>query len=251
VGDMQRAGTLVYFHGCFANYYEPEMGKSLVEVMERNGFDVIAPEQKCCGMPMMANSNRPGAKKNFDFNVKSLARAAAPGYDIITTCPSCNEMLRREGTHLFDSEEARFVSSRMYDASEYLVRLHREGRLNTNFGEIKLKVFYHNPCHLKVQGLTEESLTLLKLIPGIDVVGTNMNCCGMGGSYGMKKINFDRSSSIAGKVWVEAKASGAQVAVTECGGCGLQIQAGTGLRIIHPIVLLNQAYKSSEALNAA
>jgi glycerol-3-phosphate dehydrogenase subunit C len=199
----------------------------------------------------MANSNRKGAQTNFDANVKSLAAAAAPGYDILTTCPSCNEMLRREGAHLFDSEEARFVAERIYDASEYLVRLYRQGRLDTNFKEMKVKIFYHNPCHLKVQDLTEESLTLLRLIPGMEVVGVNMNCCGMGGSYGMKKVNFDRSTTIAGKVWTEARNSGADIAVTECGGCGLQIQAGTGMKIVHPIVLLNQAYKSSEARDAA
>ncbi len=242
---------VVYFHGCFANYYSPDMGRSLVEVMERNGFGVIAPEQKCCGMPMMANSNRAGAKRNFDFNVKSLAAAAAPGYDIITTCPSCNEMLRREGAHLFDSAEARFVAERIYDASEYLVRLHRAGKLDIRFRELKLKIFYHNPCHLKVQNLTEESLTLLKLIPGIEVAGVNMNCCGMGGSYGMKKVNYERSTAIAGKVWTEVKASGADIVVTECGGCGLQIQAGTGMKIVHPMMLLNKAYKSSEARDAA
>ena len=63
------ADKLVYYHGCFANYYNPDMGKSLVEVMERNGFEVIVPEQKCCGMPQMANSAVDAAKKNYDFNM--------------------------------------------------------------------------------------------------------------------------------------------------------------------------------------
>src|SRR5574340_1451775 len=100
--EVAVADKLVYFSGCFANYYRPDTGKAFVAVMEKNGFEVIVPEQKCCGMPMLANSNPQGAKRNFDFNARSLARAAAPGYDVITTCPSCNMMLRKDGPALLD-----------------------------------------------------------------------------------------------------------------------------------------------------
>jgi glycerol-3-phosphate dehydrogenase subunit C len=245
------SNKVVYYTGCWANYYGPEIGQAFVEVMRQNGFEVLVPEQKCCGMPMMANANLKGAEKNFQFIMKSLYAASSPGYDVITTCPSCNMMLRKEGRKFFDSEEAKYVSEHIFDADEYVLRLYRERRLNTNFGEVPLKVFYHNPCHLKVQGLTKEPLDLLKLIPGIEVVGTNYNCCGLSGSYGMKKQNYKRSVEIAQKVWEEAKKSGAEAVVTECGGCGLRIQEGTGLKILHPMVLLNQSYKAYKARKAA
>jgi len=32
------------------------------------------------------------------------------------------------------------------------------------------------------------------------------------------------------------------VVATECGGCGLQIEAGTGMKILHPMVILKQAH---------
>ncbi len=241
---------IVYFTGCFADYYGPDIGKSFIEVMEKNGFEVIVPNTKCCGMPQMANSNLRGAKKNFDFNVKTLTKAAASGYDILTTCPSCNMMLRKEGLPFFDSEEARFVANRVYDASEYLLRLHNQGKLNTELGEVRLRVFYHNPCHLKVQNLTA-AVDLMKLIPGLEIVGINTNCCGMGGSYGMKKQNFDRSKEIANKVWEEVKAAQVDVVATDCGGCGLQVQAGTGAKIMHPMMVFNQAYKAFKARKVA
>jgi glycerol-3-phosphate dehydrogenase subunit C len=241
---------IVYYTGCFADYYGPDIGKSFVEVMEKNGFEVIVPDTKCCGMPQMANSNLSGAKKNFDFNVKTLAKAAQPGYDILSTCPSCNMMLRREGLPFFDSEEARFVAKNVYDASEYLLRLHSQGKMNTNFGELPMRVYYHNPCHLRVQNLTS-SVDLMKMIPGVEVVGVNLSCCGMGGSYGMKKQNFDRSQEIASKVWKEVKEANVDVVTTECGGCGLQVQAGTGSKIMHPLMILNQSYKAFKAREVA
>ena len=52
---------IVYFSGCYANYYDPQIGKAFVEVMETNGIEVLVAEQKCCGMPMMSNGNTKGA----------------------------------------------------------------------------------------------------------------------------------------------------------------------------------------------
>ena len=72
----------------------------------------------------------------------------------------------------------------------------------------------------------EGLVTLIKMIPGLEVITVNTNCCGMGGSYGMKKVNYDLSEKIAQKVWEDVKASGVDTIVTECGGCGLQIEAG-------------------------
>jgi glycerol-3-phosphate dehydrogenase subunit C len=236
---------IVFFSGCWANYYAPEIGMAFVRVMEKNGFRTLLPWQKCCGMPMMANGNIRGAERNFRFNVKSLYKAAFPNRPIITTCPSCNIMLRREGQKFFASKEGSWVSEHIVDADEFIVRLHREGKLDTHFQKMSLKVFYQNPCHLKVQGLIKEPLDLLKLILGTEIAGINYYCCGLSGSYGMKKANYDRSIEIAQKVWKEAKKSRAEAVVTECGGCGLMIQGGTGLKIFHPMVILGHAYSAA------
>lgn len=45
---------VVYFHGCYANYFDPQIGVAFVEVMEANGIEVLVAEQKCCGIPMMS-----------------------------------------------------------------------------------------------------------------------------------------------------------------------------------------------------
>lgn len=237
------ADRIIYFTGCFAEYYGPEIGRSFVGVLEKNGFEVVVPATKCCGMPQMANSNLEGARKNFGGNVRALAAAAAPGDVILTTCPSCNMMLRREALPFFDSTEARFVSERVYDACEYLLTLHGSGRLNTDFGRVDVRVFYHNPCHLKVQDI-QDAVALMGLIPGLELAGVNTACCGMGGSYGMKKQNYERSASIARKVWDEVRAAAPDVVVTDCGGCGLQVQAGTGAKIVHPLTLLERSYRA-------
>jgi Fe-S oxidoreductase len=67
----------------------------------------------------------------------------------------------------------------------------------------------------------------------------------------MKKQNYKRSVEIAQKVWDEAKKSGADAVVTECGGCGLRIQEGTGLKILHPMMVLKQAYDAFDRARKA
>lgn len=237
---------VVYFSGCYANYYDPRIGEAFVEVMEANGIEVLIAEQKCCGMPMMANGNAKGAKKNFDRIVQSLSRLAAEGLGIITTCPSCSFMLKKEGLPFFDGEEARFVSSRVLNAPEYLLRLLRQGRLKTTFGETPLKVLYHSPCHLKIQGIRSEPVELLELIPGVEVCQAVDDCCGMGGSFGMKAAHYDLSVKIAGKFWGAIEEAEVDRVATECGTCMLQIEARQDTKkAVHPIVLMNEAYKSA------
>jgi glycerol-3-phosphate dehydrogenase subunit C len=233
---------IIYFIGCWGNYNAPDVGKALVRVMKRNQHEVIVPEQCCCGLPMMANANIWGAKRNFRRNVESLYRAAYPDGVVLTTCPSCNLMLRREGRIFFDSAEAQWISEHTLDVGVYLLQLHRQNRLAINFQHLPLRIFYKNPCHQQLQGIVEEPLELLRLLPGLDMVGMSLECCGMGGSYGMKRSNYQRSQLIAQKILDDACHFEAEAGVTECGGCNMRIREGTGLPVYHPLELLDRAY---------
>ena len=55
------------------------------------------------------------------------------------------------------------VSKRVYDLSEYLIKLNNEGRLNKNFKVDVGRVAYHQPCHLKYQAIGAKSVELLRL----------------------------------------------------------------------------------------
>jgi anaerobic glycerol-3-phosphate dehydrogenase C subunit len=235
---------LAYYVGCFADYYEPEIAQALVKVLERNGLEVLVPDQRCCGMPMMANKNMSGARKNAEYNIESLAAAAANGSDIVTACPSCSLMIKREYPNLYDSDEARLVSEHIYYVDEYLMLLNRRGELSRDLVEISESVFYHVPCHLKVQGLDlkANSLELLHLIPGLSIERVDAACCGMAGYHGYKKAHSDLSMEIGSKLFGEIGLAQADRVVTGCGACKLQIEAGTGARAMHPIILLQEAY---------
>ncbi|MDX1523978.1 MAG: anaerobic glycerol-3-phosphate dehydrogenase subunit C, partial [Anaerolineae bacterium] len=99
---------VVYFHGCSCNYYEPFMGKTTIAVLEHNGYEVIVPEQICCGLPMLSNAEFESARQNAYHNIQSLVDYARAGYKIVGTSTSCTLSLKSDYLHILDidTEEA-------------------------------------------------------------------------------------------------------------------------------------------------
>lgn len=85
---------VVYFAGCTARYLFPEVAKAVIEVFEKNGLEVLYPEQQCCGMPSMLEGDRKLTLEFSTFNVAHLSKAVEEGYDIVCSCPTCGYMLK-------------------------------------------------------------------------------------------------------------------------------------------------------------
>ena len=241
--DLIGNKKVAYYSGCFANYYSPEVGEAMVKVLRKNGIEVMVPDQICCGLPMMAKGNTKGAYENMEHNTRVFGQAVSDGYALITTCSSCSLFIKRDyPLWMMGSEMAKQVSQNLYHFSEYLLLLHNRGELNTDFHPIPQTVFYHTPCHLTAQEIGDVTVKLLQLIPGITIKHVSTECCGMGGAYGYEKVNYRLAKEIAGKLYSEIKENPADRIVTDCGGCKLQIEAGTGLKVDHPVTLIKEAY---------
>jgi glycerol-3-phosphate dehydrogenase subunit C len=240
--DLIGNKKVAYYSGCFANYYYPEVGEATVEVLRKNGIEVIVPDQVCCGLPMIAKGNTRGVYKNLEDNTRILSQAVSDGYALVTTCSSCSLFIKQDYPRLLNSEAARQVAQNLYHITEYLLKLHERGELNTDFGYITQTVFYHTPCHLRAQEIGSPSVRVLELIPGTVIKQVSTECCGMGGAYGYEKVNYELSKKIADKLYREIKENPTDRIVTDCGGCKLQIEAVTGRQVDHPIILVKEAY---------
>jgi len=243
---------VAYFYGCFANFYYPDVAKSLVRVLKKIAAELIVPKQTCCGLPMMANGNFKGAQRNAAFNIRTLSHLVEQGFDIITTCTSCSLTLKRDYPTFFYSDKAKLVSEHTYTIEEYLMRLCHDGKLNVTFTEVPMSIVYHQPCHTRAQlkaEATDKTLELLKLIPKLKIVRISDTCCGMGGSYGLKVSSYGMSQAIGKHVFEEIEAAKPDKVVTDCGGCKLQIEAGTGISVIHPILLVEMAFRNKTLHN--
>jgi glycerol-3-phosphate dehydrogenase subunit C len=175
-------------------------------------------------------------------NTKVLSRLVSNGFILVTACSSCALFLKQDYPRFIGTEAANQVSQNLYHITEYLAKLYEIGQLNTNFRHTQQTVFYHTPCHLRAQQIGNPTVKVLQLIPGISVKKVSEECCGMGGTYGYEKANYELSKVIASKVCGDIKANPTDRVVTDCGGCKLQIEAGTNSKVDHPIILVREAY---------
>jgi len=176
-------------------------------------------------------------------NIREMARLVDQGFCIVFSEPSCALAVKMEYPKLVHSEEAIKVAEKCFDIHQFLMMLHRKGELNVNFPKMDLNIGYHNPCHLRALGVVKEPVELLQLIPGVSIQVFTDGCCGLVGTFGMKKKNFERSMAIGQRLFKEIVDSKAGQISTSCGACKLQIFQGTHRDAVHPMSVLASAYK--------
>ena len=240
--------TVVYYPGCYANFTDPALGWAVVGILERNGFEVIVPDHLCCGVASFPYGAKELARRYARHALEILGPLARKGCDILVSCPSCGMALERDFPHLLPgSEDARLIAEKTQDVSEFLWALHQTGELDTDLEPLELRAGYHTPCHLRVRGLGPENLRLLALIPGMEPIDIDRGCCGMAGSFGMRRSHRQESREIGRFLFQELQSPSIDLGITNCAGCEMQMQAGSGRDVVHPLKLLWQAYSGVPA----
>ena len=86
------------------------------------------------------------------------------------------------------------------------------------------RVTWHDPCHLvRHLEIKDQPRQIIKSIPGIEYVEMPDadRCCGMAGSFSI--YYYDLSKKIADKKVEAIKSIGADIVVTGCPGCEIQL----------------------------
>jgi len=241
---LQSKKQVVYFHGCSTNYYEPGIGKAAVEVLERNGFEVILAKQGCCGLPLLSNGAFKDARGYHEYNLAQLLPYAQRGIPIVGTSTSCTLTLKEEAPELLGMHDtaARLVAENTYDIFEFLRLLHERGELDTNFKPITRTLPYHAPCQQRAHGIGRPALDILELVPGLHMNESTSACCGLAGSYGYKAERYQIAMDVGAGLFDFVRASGSDLAICDSEICRWQIAHGTGVAMQHPIELLREAY---------
>jgi glycerol-3-phosphate dehydrogenase subunit C len=228
------------FHTCFVNYNDPSIGKAAVAMLEKAGCDVDCPEQVCCGMPKLDGGDLEGARKLARKNVELLLPAVRAGRKIISPGPSCTLTLRTEYPELVPTPEAKEVAAAVMDLSDFLMLQARAKKLPKPPAGAVGKVAFHVACHNRVQNFGYKGRDLLKWAGG-DVTLVD-RCCGMDGTWGMKKEFFAESLKVAEGAARKVEAAEPDVVSSDCPLAGLQLKQKTGRTSYHPVRILQAAY---------
>jgi glycerol-3-phosphate dehydrogenase subunit C len=248
------ARRVIYFHGCGTEYYEPWEGERVVAVLEHNGFEVIVPRQDCCGLPLQSN----GLFGEARGTVLRLARRLVAHLDdeqtvIVGNATSCTLMLKREAREILglqDDPVLRRVAERTYDICEFLIGLHERGELRTDFRAIPERVAYHAPCQQQGHWIGKPALELLALIPELEVCEMDARCCGIAGTYGLKREKYEIAMAVGRSLFSQVAGAGVGAVACDSETCRWQITHATNLPSAHPIDYLHRAYGLDGGLSA-
>jgi dimethylglycine catabolism B len=197
--------------------------KDAVKVLRKLGLKpgYLADEEPCCGGLL----HYMGARSEFVQHAHQVSgKLKNKGIKkIISIVPSCTYTLHKlmsenDGGHEFEVKHFSQV------VAEGLSSLH------LRFPK-EAKVTYHDPCQLvRYMGIVDEPRKILRSIQGVELVETKWTkgewstCCGGGG--GFEAVFPEMSEMLAVNRARELLETGAQIIVTHCPGCIMQLKTG-------------------------
>lgn len=240
-------GPVVFFHGCAGGYFEVETSKRAIELLEHIGYEVLVPKQGCCGLASQSNGLY-GQATHDVLRLCEQLRGAGTDLPIVSSSGSCAGMLKHEAHEIMgvDAAELRDVGTRTYEISEFLRDLEDAGELPHRFRRIDATVAYHAPCQLKGQNMGLPAIEMMELVPGFHVVESGRACCGIAGTYGLKKEKYDIAQKVGQPLFELVADVNPELAVCDTETCRWQIQKGSGVRTVHPVWVLHAAYGLSQ-----
>jgi L-lactate dehydrogenase complex protein LldE len=225
------------FIPCFVDQFHPQVGMSIVRVLERLGHEVDFPEaQTCCGQPPFNSGYWDEARTAARHHINCFRDAEV----VVSASGSCGAMMKVFNPELFhghpEEAQAKALAARVFEFSDFLVN-----RLGvTDVGaRFEGRVTFHDGCHgLRELGLKKPPRQLLQHVRGLQLLELNdgETCCGFGGTFAVK---FPMISSAMGEVKCAAVANtGADYVVSNDSSCLMQIKGmldkqGKNIRTLH------------------
>jgi glycolate oxidase iron-sulfur subunit len=233
------------FRGCIAAHLFAETHRATARVLQRNGFDVLVPrEQLCCGALQLHNGlpevGRALARRNVEVFLGSGSEA------VVVNAAGCGAALAEYGELLSGDPRARAFSEKVFDISLFLV----QAGFEPPRGALPLRVAYDEPCHLfHAQRVRDEPRLLLESISGVELVAypDSDRCCGSAGIFNL--THYRLSMQVLDEKMRNIALARPDAVVSGNPGCLMQLahgarRAGLHVEIVHPVVLLERAYRS-------
>jgi len=237
------------FIPCYIDQFFPEVGVATLQLLEKQGCEVIYPEQQtCCGQPMANTGMEQEGKKIY----KDLAGLFTSWEYIVAPSPSCVHHIRSHYDIVEQTPAIKHMRDNTYDIVEFLVDVLKIDHLESSFPH---RVGLHQSCHgLRGLHLGKPSELMvdipskwnrvLSMVGGIEMAELNRTdeCCGFGGTFAIAeeaisvKMGKDRlTDHIANKV--EVLTSGDMSCLMHLQGIAKRQKSGP--RIVHIANILN------------
>jgi glycerol-3-phosphate dehydrogenase subunit C len=230
---------LLFFPGCSIDGFDPETGMWVVKLLNALGYKVRLSVRSCCSLPMLSSGEWRPARHRARRLIDDLADDLKPGEMLITSSTSCGLTLKSKYADYLGMDDAntRRVSSSVRDICEFIREL-GSGSAHTHFKSAKPRIFYHAPCQLRGHSIGIPALELLSHIPGIEIIHSEADCCGIGGTYGYNTARHQISDAIAAPLKQQIFDTAPDLLVCDSETCRWHLEGLTGIRATHPVEVL-------------
>lgn len=225
------------FVPCFVDLCYPQVGMSMVSILEKLGHEVEFHEDlTCCGQPAFNSGFWDEARDVARKVLAKLHNADA----VVIASGSCGAMLKVFYPELFagqpEAEAAQVLAGKCYEFSDFLVTKLGVTDLGARF---PARVTFHDGCHgLRELGKKLPARALLSKVQGLTLVEMKEaeTCCGFGGTFAAK---FPMISTAMGEVkCASAEETGAEYIVSNDSSCLMHVQGlldrqGRPMKTIH------------------
>jgi len=242
----ERRGRVALLTGCVQQVLEPDIQAATLEVLARNGIEVVIPDsQGCCGGLAWHTGDLSRAQKFARQNITAFPNDVEA---IVTNAAGCGSTMQEyhlilKGTA--DEQRAGEFCRRVVDVSVFLAR---KGLRAPAEKSLPQRVVYQDACHLAhAQGVSKEPRSLLGAIPGVELVELPEPhlCCGSAGTYNLDQPEI--AASLGRKKAQAILATGAELVVSGNIGCITQLRMhvaklGSSVPVRHTMQVLRDAY---------
>lgn len=236
-----------YFMTCLGEMFYPNVGKDVVEILERLGCEVELPDgQVCCGQPAYNSGYIGDASKA----AKQLIRAFRQSELVVTPSGSCAAMVKEYPQMFKDDpnwyEAALELANKTYEFTQFIVDVLGVEDLQAEFNA---KATYHTSCHMtRLLKVKDAPLTLLSHVKGLELIPlpNNYDCCGFGGTFAVKMVRI--SEQMVDEKIDHITETEAEVLIGADNGCLMNIggrlhRQGKPIKVMHIAQILNSKGK--------
>jgi Fe-S oxidoreductase len=229
----------------FTNYFEPEIAKAAVEVLEAAGCGVELPQgHLCCGRPLYDFGMLKLARRQLDQILDTLRPQVREGVEVVGLEPSCVDVFRDELVNMLPhDEDAKRLSKQTFSFVEFLTE-----RLDWRPPTLDARVVVQGHCHHRAaeKDMTHDRELLGRL--GVEYEVLDAGCCGMAGSFGYQAgDHYDVSVAVAEHSLLPKlrETPSSTIVVADGFSCRGQIEQLDGREPLHIAQLVQRALRES------
>ena len=232
------ARDVVLYPDLYTEYFRPERGKAAVRALEALEVRVHVPPVPESGRAPFSQGMIESAREQAEAVHGALVTHIDGGRDVVGVEPSDLAMFRSDYEKLLPDASARRLADNSYDVMEFVYGLVNNGadiaHLSTG-GETS--VAYHSHCQQRTLGLEKYTTAVLE-DAGYEVRTSDVECCGMAGSFGYKREYFEVSEAVGQHLRDDlGDCEGERLAASGT-SCQEQLRALYDRPVSHPVELI-------------